>query len=315
MAPCTRREFSRLALLAVPATRLFSALLEASVAGVHIGLNVPYSFGDPMMSGDEVLNRCVLLGVGTVELRSQPVEAFLGAPSPAPAAGSARNADSSAMATAASMAHRSADQLRQWRLTAAPDGAKAFRRKYEDAGVLIEIVKFDNVYAMVDGELDFAFALAKALGARAISCEISTLDDDLRRVGRCADKHRLIVGYHGHTHVTPAIWENAFALAKHNGANVDLGHFVAGNNYSPVDFIRTHHERITHVHVKDRKRHDGPNVPFGFGDTPIIEVLRMIRDERWPIQATVEFEYPVPPGSDRITEIARSLQYCRDALA
>jgi sugar phosphate isomerase/epimerase len=69
------------------------------------------------------------------------------------------------------------------------------------------------------------------------------------------------------------------------------------------------------VHIKDRKLHEGPNVPFGQGDTPIVEVLRMIRDNGWPIQATIEFEYPVPAGSDRMTEIARALKYCRDALA
>jgi sugar phosphate isomerase/epimerase len=240
------------------------------------------------------------------------VETFLGAlpPTPRPAA-----ADSAARAAAAAMAKGNAERLRQWRLTADPSGAKAFRKKYEDAGMLIEIVKFDNIYAMADGELDFAFALAKALGARAISCEISTKDDDLRRVGRFADKHQMMVGYHGHTKVTPAIWENAFSLAKYNGANVDIGHFIAGNNYSPVEFIKKHHDRITHVHIKDRKLHEGPNVPFGQGDTPIVEVLRLIRDNGWPMQATIEFEYPVPAGSDRMTEIARALKYCRDALA
>ena len=28
----------------------------------------------------------------------------------------------------------------------------------------------------------------------------------------------------------------------------------------------------------------------------------MIRDNKWPIQATIEFEYAVPEGSDRMTE-------------
>ena len=323
MAPYSRREFSKLALLALPATRLFSAVrtlgaMEPAarggtlVAGVQIGLNVPYSFGNNGMSGDDVLRNCLQLGVGTLELRSQPVELFMGAPA---GASGGRGGDSASRAAAQLVARTYAEKLREWRLATSPDGAKAFRKKYEDAGVLIEIVKFDNIYAMVDGELDFAFALARNLGARAISCEISTQDDDLRRVGRFADKHEMMVGYHGHTRVTPAIWENAFSLAKHNGANVDLGHFIAGNNYSPVPFIKKYHDRITHVHVKDRKLNEGPNVPFGTGDTPIIEVLRLIRDEHWPMQATIEFEYPVPPGSDRMTEIAKSLKYCRDALA
>lgn len=73
--------------------------------------------------------------------------------------------------------------------------------------------------------------------------------------------------------------------------------------------------RITHVHVKDRKFHNGPNTPFGQGDTPIKEVLCLIRDNRWNIQGTIEFEYKIPAGSDRMKEIARAIQYCRDALA
>jgi sugar phosphate isomerase/epimerase len=126
-----------------------------------------------------------------------------------------------------------------------------------------------------------------------------------------------MVGYHGHAATTPEDWEKAFSLAKYNGANVDLGHFVAGNNTSPVPFIRQYHERITHVHVKDRKMqiHGGANTPFGEGDTPIIEVLRLLRDNKWDIQATIEFEYRVPAGSNRMTEIARCIKYCRDALA
>jgi hypothetical protein len=49
--------------------------------------------------------------------------------------------------------------------------------------------------------------------------------------------------------------------------------------------------------------------------TPITEVLDLIRDNHWNIQATIEFEYPIPPGSDRMTEIARAIRYCRDVLA
>ena len=312
MTSYSRREFTRLALLSLPAVRLFSNI-RPRVLGMQIGLNVPYSFGNNSMSGDEVLKNCLALGVTALELRSQPVEAFMGAP--APAAAIARGADSTARAAAAAGMQASRDRLRDWRLATSPERAAAFRKKYEEAGIIIPIVKFDNIYSMSDGELDFAFGVAKALGAQAISCEISTKDDDLRRVGSFADKHRIMVGYHGHTKVTPAIWENAFSLAKYNGANVDLGHFVAGNNYSPVEFIKKYHDRITHVHVKDRKLNDGPNVPFGQGDTPIVEVLRLIRDNGWPMQATIEFEYPVPPGSDRMTEIAKSLKFCRDAVA
>ena len=206
MTSYTRRDFARLAIFGLPAARLLSAVRPRH-AGVQIGLNVPYSFGNNNMSADDVLKNCVQLGVGALELRSQPVEAYMGAP--APVAGASRGADSTARAAAAVLARGSRERLRDWRVATPPDSATSLRKKYEDAGVKIEILKFDNIYTMSDGELDFAFRLAKALGARAISCEISTQDDDLRRVGSFAEKHQLMVGYHGHTKVTPAIWENA----------------------------------------------------------------------------------------------------------
>jgi len=272
----SRRDLGKLAFAAVPAVRLFAAAKpDSKVAGVQIGLNVPYNFGSRMMDGDEVLRRCVDLGVSAVELRSQPVEAFAGTP-------------------------------------ASMDKVKAFRRKYEDAGVRIEIVKFDDVYTMADDRLNQCFDMAHALGARALSCEIDV--EGTRRVGAFGDRHALMVGYHCHEKTTPEHWEAAFGYAKHNGANLDLGHFIAGNNTSPLPFLERHHDRVTHVHVKDRKLHNGPNVPFGEGDTPIRDALRLLRDRRWNIQATIEFEYPVPPGSDRMAEMAKCIQYCRAAL-
>src|SRR5439155_12068924 len=99
-------------------------------------------------------------------------------------------------------AQSSADALRKWRTSVAVSGAKAFRRQWENAGVKIEIVKFDNIYHFSDEELEYAFALAKTLGVRAISCEISTKDEDLKRLGGFADKHQMPVGYHGHTTVS-----------------------------------------------------------------------------------------------------------------
>jgi sugar phosphate isomerase/epimerase len=304
----SRRDLGELLLGAVPAASVLRKLAwqsnsavrskpDSTVSGVRIGLNVPYNFGNPAMSGDEILQNCVRLGISAVELRSQPVEAFLGVPAYLVGRGAGAAA---------------AEELRKWRLSVPMDKVKTFRRKYEDAGVRIEIVKFDGIYALTDDGVDYCFDLARTLGARAISCEISL--DETKRLGRFADRHQMMVGYHGHTATTPRMWETAFSYARYNGANVDLGHFVAGNNTSPVPFIKQHHDRITHVHVKDRKLNEGPNVPFGQGDTPIKEVLQLIRDNKWNIQATIEFEYPVPPGSDRMAEMAKCIAFCRTAL-
>ena len=311
MSSHTRREFAKLALAALPGAGLASAVSRlraaevpgkpnSKVAGVQLGLNVPYSFANAMMSGDDILKNCIQLGLSGVELRTQPVETFLGVP--AEFIKSKKDAGN-------------AEALRQWRKSVSMDRVKEFRSRYESAGVLIEIVKVDGIFTMSDEEIDYAFALAKALGGRAISTEISHKEEELKRLGQFADKHQFWVGYHGHATTKPEHWEAAFALAKFNGANVDLGHFVAGNNTSPVSFLKKHHERVTHVHLKDRKFNNGPNTPFGEGDTPIAEVLRLMRDSKWNFQGTIEFEYKVPAGSDRMTELARAIKFCRDALA
>jgi sugar phosphate isomerase/epimerase len=81
-----------------------------------------------------------------------------------------------------------------------------------------------------------------------------------------------------------------------------------------LPFIEQHHARIRHSHVKDRKKQGGPNVAFGQGDTPIREILQTIRDNKWPIPAMIEFEIPLPPGTDRTPELLKCLDYCKQCL-
>jgi hypothetical protein len=38
-------------------------------------------------------------------------------------------------------------------------------------------------------------------------------------------------------------------------------------------------------------------MPWGEGDTPIKEVLQVLKKNRWAIPVGIKFEYPVPPGS------------------
>lgn len=320
----TRRELGKVVLTAVPAASVLGAdrasgspLLQAAkpnskIAGVQIGLNVPYNYGSRTLSGDETLKRTLALGVSAVELRSQPVEIAMGSPGFRPGAAAG------AMAVQIPASDQAVtDAVRKWRASTPLTVAEQFRRTWNDAGVQIEIVKFDGVFTMTNEELDFAFRLAKALGARAISTEIARPDPlPMQRVGQFADRHQITVGYHGHAETGPAEWETAFGYAAFNGANLDIGHYVAGHSASPVPFLAQHHARITHLHIKDRKsgQNGGATTPFGAGDTPIVEVLRLLRDNKWPIQATIEFEYPVPAGSDRMTEMTKCLEYCRHAL-
>ena len=311
MTTLNRRRFAQLAAGALLTPSFVRAAApgkpNSKVGGVHIGINAPYSFGNAAMSAEDILKTCAQLGLSAVELRTQPIEAYLGAP--------ANLTSPKAKVLPAGAAEDHAKKLAAWREGVDMAKVRAFRKFYEDGGVFIEVIKVDSIFKMGESELDYAFNLAKALGARGISTEISKSDDDHKRVGKFADKHKIHLALHGHASTGPAHWEKAFSFGEYVGANVDLGHFVAGDHGSPVEFIKKHHKRITHVHVKDRKKGNGPNTPFGEADTPIGEVLRLIRDNQWPIQATIEFEYKVPADSDRMKELAKAIKFCRDALS
>ena len=122
-----------------------------------IGMNVPYNFGGRTMPVDEIIQRCVQLGVSGVELRTQPVEAFLGVPAQLVAAGRGGGGRAAAPPTPEQDAAQkaAAEELRKWRLSAPMEKVERLRKKFEDAGVLIEIVKVDGIFAMTDEVLDY----------------------------------------------------------------------------------------------------------------------------------------------------------------
>jgi sugar phosphate isomerase/epimerase len=82
--------------------------------------------------------------------------------------------------------------------------------------------------------------------------------------------------------------------------------------------IERHHDRIASLHLKDRKKQGTPggdNLPWGKGNTPIKEILQAMRKNKWAFPASIELEYQIPEGSDAVKEVAKCLQYCRQALA
>jgi sugar phosphate isomerase/epimerase len=71
------------------------------------------------------------------------------------------------------------------------------------------------------------------------------------------------------------------------------------------------------LHLKDRKfrSNGGRNTPWGEGDTPLKEILLLLKAEKYQFPAAIELEYRIPQGSTASAEIAKCLQFCRDALA
>ena len=133
-----------------------------------------------------------------------------------------------------------------------------------------------------------------------------------------AAQHGIPVAMHNHSRADPNEFSSPDdlnnAMAQGDGrsitVNLDIGHFTAAN-HDAVAYLREHHDVITTVHLKDRKRNQGPNVVWGEGDTPIREVLTILRDERWDIPANIEYEYK---SDDTLAEVRRCLDYCRTIL-
>ena len=100
--------------------------------------------------------------------------------------------------------------------------------------------------------------------------------------------------------------------------NADIGYFTAAG-YDAIAFIKEHADRITNLHLKDRTRTRGAavsqNLPWGQGETPVKEVLQLMRKEKYPFPANIEMSYSVPQGSDSVTEVAKCVKLCRGYLA
>jgi sugar phosphate isomerase/epimerase len=210
-----------------------------------------------------------------------------------------------------------ATKLKAWRTSVSMDAFKKLRKMYNDAGVTIYATKMLNA-SMSDEEFEYVFNVAEALGASHTTLELLTDDAQLKRVGDFAMKKKIYAAYHTHAQGSMTAFDKAFALSKGNKANVDFGHWVAAGNVggTPMDFLQKHHDRIGSFHLKDRTtpEHCSLNLAWGTGETPIKEILQMVKKNKWDIPGSIELEYNVPEGSDAVKEVRKCVEYCRAAL-
>ncbi|HYL37899.1 MAG TPA: sugar phosphate isomerase/epimerase [Bryobacteraceae bacterium] len=280
----TRRDFARIALAGVPLS-IALAKINSTFHGVRLGAQT-YSFRDRPL--DAVIEALVEVGLGDCELYAPHVE---------PKA--------------------SREDLRKWRLTVSMDEFKAVRKKFDDAGISVYAYNYSFVDDFTDAEIDRGFDMAHALGVGVITAS-STLSA-ARRVVPFAEKHQMTVAYHGHSNIKdpnefarPESFAAALAMSPRFAINLDIGHFTAAG-YDAVEYIQAHQDRILVLHLKDRKKNQGPNMPWGQGDTPIKQVLQLLKENRYPMRAFIEYEYQ--GKDDAVTEVKRCFQYCKDALA
>ncbi len=307
--PTTRRAFlgqatalaagallTRRANAATPATRPPNSVIN----GVRIG-TISYSYRSALTSAEELLEALLAGGLSEVEMMGAPIQTYAGF-AVAAGGGKAKNKQPAP-------SPRYTDAQRETQLAK----CRELRKLYNDAGVNIHIHKI--AFGPSDEEVEFNFQVAKALGCEGITTERS--DAMVKRLAPFAEKHRIRVGFHNHTTNYPQLDQPDPLLehGKYIGLNFDVGHYVAGTKgKSPIPVLEKYHGHILNLHLKDRTA-DGGNLPWGQGQTPLKEILQLMRKEKRTFPANIELEYKIPPESGAVKEVAKCVEYCRAALA
>lgn len=279
----TRRDLARTAAGAV-AGAARAAKPNSLVKGVPIGAQ-SYSFRDRSL--EEMIQAMIEVGLSYCELWQGHVEP--------------RKA--------------SREELRKWRLETPLGALQQVREKFRQAGITLCAYSYSFRNDFTDEEIARGFQMAQALGVNLITSSATV--SVAKRVDRFAAKYKITVAMHNHSvirpdeYARPEDFEEAMrGTSPYIAVNLDIGHFVAAG-YDPVDYLEKHSDRIPIIHVKDRKKNQGENVPFGEGDTPIREVLRLIAGKRLKVHCMIEYEYK---GADAVQEVRRCYEYCRNAL-
>ncbi len=281
----SRRDFAKLALAAPAALPLWGAKPNSKVNGVQIGVQ-SYSFRDRDLDG--AIAGMVEAGLSSCEMYSGHVEPK----------GMKR------------------DELRNWRTTVALSEFETARKKFDTAGIDLYAYNYSFREDFTDEEISRGFEMAKALGVKVITASSNVTT--AKRIDPFAKKAKIKVGMHNHSNIKPnefATPEN-FAdamkgMSEYVAINLDIGHFTAAG-FDAVDYLSKHHAHVVTLHIKDRKKNQGPNVPLGEGDTPIKEVLQLLKAKKYKIPANIEYEYK---GADTLAEVKKCVEYCRKALA
>jgi sugar phosphate isomerase/epimerase len=305
----TRREFATMAISAMTLPRLQAQRGGSVIGGVRIGAQT-YSFraltrppGQDLV--DQLVKALTECRLSECELWSPQIE---------PAAPTIARGDTPELQRARQQARA---ELRRWRVETPLDHFRGIRKKFESAGISVRAFNYSFNDSFSDEEINRGFEMARALGAEWITAS-STLSA-AKRVAPFAEKHKMIVAMHNHSNVkdpnefaTPESFAAAMKLSKHFKVNLDIGHFTSAD-FDATAYLREHHADITNLHVKDRRKNQGDNMPWGQGDTPIREVMQLLKQNKWPIPAYLEYEYK-GTGSP-VDEVKKGYEFLRQALA
>ncbi len=287
---------------------------DSNFGGVQIGV-ITYSWRSMPSKVADIIRYCQEGGISSLELMGNVAEDFAGIPPAPPRIPSTVKGDERERLQRD--ANEAKEKQREWRLSVSMKRYQALRKMFNKAGIKIPIVKFAPA-GWTDEEMDYAFKAAKILGATGVSNEIGM--EACARMGKFAEKHNMYAVFHNHLQPgEPGFnFDDYLSLSPRNMLNFDAGHYFGATGKHPNEVIERLHKRIFSIHLKDKT---GPNsmpantnTPWGEGETPIADMLKLIQERRWPIYCDIELEYPIPEGSNAQKEVVRCVNYCRDIL-
>jgi sugar phosphate isomerase/epimerase len=288
---------------------------NSKVGGVQLGLTT-YCYRSISHKLDEVLQYVLTSGVNSLEMRSV-LEEGLGIPQATSRPSGGNNPTEAEKAERAKAAADLKEAQRKWRLSLPIQKYTDIRTMYNKAGVDIHIAKFVPS-SWSDEEIDYAYNAAKALGAYGITDEFT--DEASKRLGKFAEKHNSLAIYHTHGQFGMPGFDidKYLGYSSANRLNLDVGHYFGSTGLHPNNIIEKYHKLIPSIHIKDKTgpKHAQPNtnMEFGKGETPIADILLLIKKEKWPINVDLELEYPIPEGSDPVKEVTKCIEYMRAIL-
>lgn len=287
---------------------------NSKVAGVQLGVTT-YSYRQMPHKVDDVIQYLLYAGVNSIELRLV-AEEDLGIPQVTPLRPGTTPTDQE-RAERAKAADAIKAAQRAWRLSLPMERYVAMRKTFNDAGIEVYVAKFAPS-TWSDEEIDYAYNAAKALGSIGITDEMG--EAACQRLGTFAEKHKSLAMFHTHGQVAePGFsFDTYLGFSPANMLNLDAGHYYGATGQHPNEVIIKYHDRMRTIHIKDKTgpKHATPNAnrPFGQGETPIADVLRLLKKEKWPIRVDVELEYPIPADSDPAKETKKCIDYMRNIL-
>ncbi len=210
----------------------------------------------------------------------------------------------------------SREALRDWRVKTPIEAFLKIKAKFKDAGVVITGYSYPFRKDYTDAEFARGFEITRALGTDVLTT--TTNPSLVPKLSPLAEKYKIKVGMHNHSRIhddefaTPEDFTRAMADSSPLiGVNLDAGHFTAAG-FDPLEFAEKYHKRIFSIHLKDRKKNQGPDCPFGEGDTPVKGILMLLKEKRYPIPAMIEWE---PKSLDPLVGVQQCAQYCRSILS